>query len=107
MNKQIKNIWFQLVYVARNPKDVAVSWYYQHKYFRTLNFVGDFPTFWKFYKNDLGKLNKDKKFAANCSSYKNRINFEKSTFSCLESILGTSKRSLERPKPSKRALFIL
>ncbi|XP_033211653.1 sulfotransferase 1E1-like [Belonocnema kinseyi] len=43
----------KIVYVARNPKDVAVSWYIQNKAFVTQGYIGDFPTFWNYFKNDL------------------------------------------------------
>ena len=43
----------QVIYVARNPKDVAISFYNFHKFIKTLNFVGDFKTFWNFFKQNL------------------------------------------------------
>lgn len=47
---------FQIVYVARNPKDVAVSWYIQNKAFITQGYIGDFPQFWNYFKNDLSEF---------------------------------------------------
>lgn len=47
---------FQVIYIARNPKDVAVSYFHLHKFFRTLDFKGDFNQFWDFFENDHGKL---------------------------------------------------
>ncbi|XP_033230735.1 sulfotransferase 4A1-like [Belonocnema kinseyi] len=43
----------KIIYMARNPKDVAVSWYIMHKSVVSLGYVGDFPTFWNYFKNDL------------------------------------------------------
>lgn len=43
----------KIVYVARNPKDVAVSWYIQNKAFITQGYIGEFPEFWNYFKNDL------------------------------------------------------
>ncbi|KAF4533007.1 hypothetical protein B566_EDAN000696 [Ephemera danica] len=41
------------IYVARNPKDVAVSLYYHNRLFRNIQFIGDFPTFWDYFERDL------------------------------------------------------
>ncbi|XP_012275135.1 sulfotransferase 1C4 isoform X2 [Orussus abietinus] len=43
----------KIVYVARNPRDVAVSWYFLNRSFKTQGYVGDFPTFWEYFRNDL------------------------------------------------------
>ncbi|XP_026687027.1 sulfotransferase 4A1 isoform X2 [Diaphorina citri] len=43
----------KVIYVARNPKDVAVSYFNLYKLFRTLDFTGDFDTFWNYFQNDL------------------------------------------------------
>ncbi|EFN66998.1 Sulfotransferase 1C4 [Camponotus floridanus] len=42
----------KVVYVARNPKDVAVSWYYWNKTVKTQGYIGDFSTFWNYFEND-------------------------------------------------------
>ncbi|XP_026329425.1 estrogen sulfotransferase-like [Hyposmocoma kahamanoa] len=42
----------KVVYVARNPQDVAVSYYNLSKLFITFGYNGDFKTFWEFFKND-------------------------------------------------------
>ncbi|XP_072159060.1 sulfotransferase 4A1 isoform X1 [Bemisia tabaci] len=42
----------KVIYIARNPKDVAVSYFHLHKFFRTLDFKGDFNQFWDFFEND-------------------------------------------------------
>lgn len=50
MNKQAK-----VIYVARNPKDVMVSYYYLSRSFRTTGYVNDFERFCEYFENDLGK----------------------------------------------------
>ncbi|XP_078044572.1 sulfotransferase 1E1 isoform X1 [Augochlora pura] len=48
----------KIVYVARNPKDVAVSWYHLNKAIKTQGYTGDFPTFWDYFQNNLSKFYK-------------------------------------------------
>lgn len=43
----------KVVYVARNPKDVVVSYYHLNKLYRTQGYVNDFPKFFKYFMNDL------------------------------------------------------
>lgn len=45
----------KMVYVARDPRDVAVSFYHLNRLMRTQGYVGDFKTFWYFFMNDLRK----------------------------------------------------
>jgi hypothetical protein len=39
--------------MARNPKDVAVSFYHLNRLIRLHNYVGDFPRFWDYFEKDL------------------------------------------------------
>ncbi|CAB3380088.1 Hypothetical predicted protein [Cloeon dipterum] len=41
------------VYIARNPKDMAVSFYYHNRLLRTQGYVGDFPAYWEYFEKDL------------------------------------------------------
>ncbi|XP_076626776.1 sulfotransferase 1B1 [Colletes latitarsis] len=43
----------KIVYVARNPKDVGVSWYHLNRAIKTQGYVGDFAMFWNFFQNNL------------------------------------------------------
>lgn len=45
----------KLVYVARDPRDVVVSFYHLNKLMRTQGYKGDFKTFWYYFVNDLRK----------------------------------------------------
>lgn len=42
-----------MVYVARNPKDVAVSFYYHHKLLRGVSYTGDLETFVKYFMKNM------------------------------------------------------
>jgi len=41
--------------MARNPKDVAVSWYHLNREIKTQEYIGDFATFWHYFQNNLSK----------------------------------------------------
>ncbi|XP_017146393.1 sulfotransferase 4A1 isoform X1 [Drosophila miranda] len=43
----------KIVYVARNPKDVAVSYYHLNRLFRTQGYIGDFERFWRYFQRGL------------------------------------------------------
>lgn len=45
----------KVVYIARNPKDVVVSYYHLNKLYRTQGYVNDFQTFFKYFVNDLSE----------------------------------------------------
>jgi hypothetical protein len=46
----------KVVYVARNPKDVAISYYHHNKYIRLHDYNGDFSKYWEYFEKDLCKL---------------------------------------------------
>ncbi len=50
-----KEVGAKIVYVARNPKDVAVSCYYLYKTHPFLRFNGDFESFVDYFINGLSK----------------------------------------------------
>ncbi|XP_037781178.1 sulfotransferase family cytosolic 1B member 1-like [Penaeus monodon] len=43
----------KVVYVARNPKDVCVSYYHQQRLVKVAEYVGDFPEYVDFWTQDL------------------------------------------------------
>lgn len=43
----------KMVYVARDPRDVAVSFYHLNKVMRTQGYTGDFKTYWNYFIQDL------------------------------------------------------
>ncbi|XP_053986845.1 sulfotransferase 1E1-like [Hylaeus volcanicus] len=43
----------KIVYVARNPKDVSISWYHLNRGIKTQGYKGDFAQFWDFFQNNL------------------------------------------------------
>lgn len=45
----------KVIYVARNPKDVAVSYYHLNKLYRTQGYISDFETYWNYFENNLSK----------------------------------------------------
>lgn len=45
----------RVVYVARDPRDVVVSFYHLNRLMRTQGYVGDFKTYWNFFIKDLRK----------------------------------------------------
>ena len=49
--------WLQVVYVARNPKDVIVSYYFHHKLIKVHGYTGTLDEFAEFFMNDERKSN--------------------------------------------------
>lgn len=49
----------KVVYVARDPRDVVVSFYHLNRLIRTQGYNGDFRTYWNYFIKDL------RKYAAN------------------------------------------
>lgn len=43
----------KVIYLARNPKDVAVSFFHLNRLIRTQGYNGDFETYWNYFQNDL------------------------------------------------------
>ncbi|XP_062130088.1 sulfotransferase 1C4 [Drosophila sulfurigaster albostrigata] len=43
----------KIIYVARNPKDVAVSYYHLNRLFRTQGYTGDFERYWRYFQQGL------------------------------------------------------
>ncbi|GBP28019.1 Sulfotransferase 1C4 [Eumeta japonica] len=43
----------RVVYIARDPRDVAVSFYHLNRTIRTQGYIGDFKTYWHYFMNNL------------------------------------------------------
>ncbi|CAG4988469.1 unnamed protein product [Parnassius apollo] len=43
----------KVVYVARDPRDVAVSFFHHNRLFKMTHFVGDFKTYWHFFVRNM------------------------------------------------------
>lgn len=46
----------RVIYIARNPKDMLVSYYYFYRKIRDIGFTGDFGRFFDYFEKDLRKL---------------------------------------------------
>lgn len=55
MPHNIKDVGAKVIYVARNPNDVVVSYYHFHKVNPGYQFTKDFESFLQYYMDNLGK----------------------------------------------------
>lgn len=44
------------MYVARNPKDMIVSYFHHNRLLKTQGYIRDFPTYWNYFERDLCKF---------------------------------------------------
>ncbi|KAK9884598.1 hypothetical protein WA026_007438 [Henosepilachna vigintioctopunctata] len=51
--KNLLTVGCKVIYIARNPKDLAVSYYHHNRLIRVHGFKKDFPTFWEYFSNNL------------------------------------------------------
>uniref|UniRef100_A0A1B6DDS5 Sulfotransferase domain-containing protein n=1 Tax=Clastoptera arizonana TaxID=38151 RepID=A0A1B6DDS5_9HEMI len=51
--KNLLEVGCKIIYVARNPKDVAVSFYHLNRLIRTQGYQGDFPKYWDYFERNL------------------------------------------------------
>lgn len=54
--RSVAEVGAKVIYVGRNPKDVAVSYYYECVCGVVLRFVNDFPRFWDYFERGLSKF---------------------------------------------------
>lgn len=43
----------KIIYVARNPKDVAVSYYHLNRLYKTQGYIGNFELYWRIFESGL------------------------------------------------------
>lgn len=89
----------KIIYVARNPKHVAVSFYYLCRLYCSFGYNNDFACFWDYFESGLGNF----KFKCRIS---NEL-FSNTLFSKLASILGPRGRRVETASQSKCSIHIL
>lgn len=44
----------KVVYVARDPRDVAISFYHHNRLMKNMGYKGDFKTYWNYFMKNLG-----------------------------------------------------
>lgn len=82
--------------MARNPKDVAVSYYHLSRLARNIDYCGDFEAFWEYFTQDLSKfMGKQKSTLSQWFS------------SSLVAILGPHKRGLVGKDQQQLMFFVL
>lgn len=53
MPPSVMEMGCKVVYVARNPRDVAVSFYHLNRLYRTQGYHGNFADYWNYFENNL------------------------------------------------------
>lgn len=53
MPRGVMEVGAKCIYVARNPKDMCVSWFHMQKSFPGMAYTGDFESFSKYFMDDL------------------------------------------------------
>lgn len=58
MPPSVMGVQAKTIYVARNPKDVAVSYYYLCRSARSIGYVNNFPLFWDYFERGLSNFHR-------------------------------------------------
>lgn len=53
LNDDLLDCGAKVVYLARNPKDVAVSFFHLNRSILTQGYIGDFEGYWNYFQNDM------------------------------------------------------
>ncbi|XP_073834569.1 sulfotransferase 4 isoform X2 [Musca autumnalis] len=65
----------KIIYVARNPMDVAVSYYYLNRLYRTQGYIGNFERFWNYFQESLNPWMPYFSHIREAMNFKNSNNF--------------------------------
>lgn len=55
LSPKLLEVGCKVIYVARNPKDVAVSFFHLNRLIKTQGYSGDFDKYWDYFENNLRK----------------------------------------------------
>lgn len=89
MPPSVMEVRAKVIYVARNPKDVAVSYYYLCRRARSIDYVNDFSLFWQYFERDLSNLQSCRNNEIKVTDFNN--------FSYIRTIHGTRKGRMGTP----------
>lgn len=101
----------KIVYVARDPRDVVVSFYHMNRLIRTQGYIGDFKTYWNYFMRDLRKLLHWNRFVwlfnFRSTYFIDMVSNVWNGFRSLDTVLRPLERSMGKEESFKYAVFVL